>query len=294
MNPATIICLGTTPVAQRVMVFRKLALDAVNRAATTLDGVGGKSLNVAKVLKVLGEHPVAVTFLGGARGEFVRSAMEASGIECDVITVRASTRQCVTVIDDSNGTQTELVEESQPVEAADFDRLMAVVRQRVVGCSAVVMSGTIASGGPTTLYADCARLAREQRALSAVDAQGAPLMASLSAKPGLVKPNRTELAATAGRDLTDENDVMRAMHDLCERGAERVVVTSGKGPVLAHDGKSFWKDPRAGDQGGQPHRFRRRFYRRGRGAPGAWGRVGRSLPLGRRRRIRQRPDPHVR
>ncbi len=30
------------------MVFRKLSLDAVNRAATTVDGVAGKSINVAK------------------------------------------------------------------------------------------------------------------------------------------------------------------------------------------------------------------------------------------------------
>jgi len=50
------------------MIFRKLALDAVNRAVTTLDGVAGKSINVAKVLRALGDHPVATGFLGGERG----------------------------------------------------------------------------------------------------------------------------------------------------------------------------------------------------------------------------------
>ena len=67
-----ILCLGTTPAVQRVMVFTKLTLDAVNRAATTLDGAAGKSVNVAKVLKSLGERPVATGFLGGDRGTFVR------------------------------------------------------------------------------------------------------------------------------------------------------------------------------------------------------------------------------
>jgi hypothetical protein len=37
------------------MIFRKLALDAVNRAVTTWDGVAGKSINVAKVLRALGD-----------------------------------------------------------------------------------------------------------------------------------------------------------------------------------------------------------------------------------------------
>ena len=87
MNPSKILCLGTTPAVQRVMIFRKLALDAVNRATTTLDGAAGKSVNVAKVLKVLGEQPIATGFLGGDRGEFLRTALAERGIESDFVTV---------------------------------------------------------------------------------------------------------------------------------------------------------------------------------------------------------------
>ena len=34
---------------------------------------------------------------------------------------------------------------------------------------------------------------------------------------------------------------MKAMQELCERGAQRVVVTAGKEPTLAFDGKNFWR-----------------------------------------------------
>jgi tagatose 6-phosphate kinase len=34
---------------------------------------------------------------------------------------------------------------------------------------------------------------------------------------------------------------MQAMRELCERGAQLVVVSAGKEPVLAFDGKSFWR-----------------------------------------------------
>ena len=34
---------------------------------------------------------------------------------------------------------------------------------------------------------------------------------------------------------------MSAMRELCERGAQRVVVTAGKEPALAFDGRSFWR-----------------------------------------------------
>ena len=236
-----ILCIGTTPAAQRVMIFRKLALDAVNRATTTLDGAAGKSINVAKVLKSLGEQPVATGFIGGDRGEFVRTAMAEQGVEFDFVTVSARTRQCVTVIDESAGTHTELVEEGRPVEPADYDKLMAIIRQRIKDCRAVVMSGTIASGGPANLYFQCTRLANEAGAISVADAQGAALLEALKAKPGLVKPNRPELAATAGRELKDDNDVMRAMRELRERGAQQVIVTAGKEAALAFDGRNFWR-----------------------------------------------------
>lgn len=236
-----ILCIGATPAVQRVMIFRKLTLDAVNRAATTLDGPAGKSVNVAKVLKVLGESPVATGFLGGERGEFLRLALAEKGIESDFVTVSAQTRQCVTVIDESAGTHTELVEESLPVEPASFEKLIAVARRRISGCRAVVMSGTIVTGGPANLYFDCVRLAEKAGAFSVVDAQGAALIEALKARPGLVKPNRAELAATVGRKLKDDADVMKAMRELRERGAQRVVVTAGKEPALAFDGKIFWQ-----------------------------------------------------
>jgi 1-phosphofructokinase family hexose kinase len=234
-----ILCIGTTPAAQRVMIFPKLTPDAVNRAVTTLDGAAGKAVNVAKILKTLGAHPIATGFLGGQRGELLRAAMAEKHIESDFVTVKAPTRQCITVVDESAGTHTELVEESRPVGPADFGKFMAVVRRHIAGCRAAVMSGTIASGGPATLYRECVRLAERSGAFSVVDAQGAALSEALKAKPGLVKPNRVELAVTVGRKLKSEADVMRAMRELCERGAQRVIVTAGPAPTLAFDGKTF-------------------------------------------------------
>jgi tagatose 6-phosphate kinase len=236
-----ILCIGTTPATQRVMVFRRLAIDAVNRAVTTVDGVAGKSVNVAKVLKALGERPVAVGFLGGDRGKDVRTLLTAQGIELDFVTVAARTRQCATLLDQSAGTTTELVEESQPVAVADYEALMRIIRRRMPGCRAVVMSGSLTPGGPAELYLQGTQLAHESGALAVVDAQGAPLFEALKARPDLVKPNRSELAATLGRELPDEAAVLSGMRALAERGAARVVVTAGSGPTLAFDGRSCWR-----------------------------------------------------
>jgi tagatose 6-phosphate kinase len=236
-----ILCIGTTPATQRVMVFERLRLDAVNRAASTLDGAAGKSINVAKVLKALGEQPVAVTFLGGDGGERLRALLEQRSIELDFIQVAAPTRQCVTVIDRSTHTHTELVEESAPVAPEDFDRLRELIHHRLPSAKAMALSGTLAPGGPPDFYRDCVRAARRAGVLSIVDAQAGPLLHALSARPSLVKPNRAELAATVRRELDDAPSVMSAMRELRELGAQRVIVTDGARPTLAYDGQTFWR-----------------------------------------------------
>ena len=226
---------------QRVMVFPKLVIDAVNRAVQTLDGAAGKSVNVAKVLKSLGEEPLATGFLGGDRGADLRALLQAKGIELDFVEVNARTRLCITVIDGSGATQTELVEESQPVTDADYDALARVVQNRIPSCRAVVMSGTLTPGAPADFYLRCTRMANEAGALSIVDAQGPALIEALKAAPGLVKPNRSELAATMGRELRDEPAVLSAMRDLRDRGAQRLVITAGREPALAFDGRNSWR-----------------------------------------------------
>ena len=236
-----ILCIGTTPAAQRVMVFRKLAMNSVNRATTTLDGAAGKAVNVAKVLQALGEHPVASGFLGGDRGAQVQALLESQGMQLDFLRVAAHTRQCVTLLDQSARAHTELVEESQPVRPADYEALLHAIERRVPACHAVVMAGTLTPGGPVDFYCKVTRLAHSVDVLSVVDAQGPALLAALQARPGLVKPNRSELAATLGRELADEAAILSAMRDLRERGAQRVVVTSGRGPTLALDGRSCWR-----------------------------------------------------
>jgi tagatose 6-phosphate kinase len=236
-----ILCIGTTPALQRVMLFQQLTLDAVNRAATTLDGVAGKSINVVKVLHTLGAAPMALGFLGGDRGEEVRRLLAERGIAHHFVTVAPRTRQCITVVDQAGGTITELVEESRPVASAAFDELEMLIARHLPSCQAVVLSGTITPGGPIDLYKKTVERACQNAKLSVVDAQGPALLQALPAGPGLVKPNRAELAATVGRPLESEKEVCAGAEELHRRGAQRVVVTAGKDPAVAFDGCTFWR-----------------------------------------------------
>jgi tagatose 6-phosphate kinase len=222
-----ILCVGPTPAVQRVMVFKRITTGAVNRAAITIEAPSGKSINVAKVLWRLGVKPLATGFLGGARGDWIGQFLDRlPGFEHQFVAVEPETRQCATVIDEQAGMQTELVEESKPIAPT---------------CSALVMSGTLTPAADEGFYRECVEIGNRAGAITVVDARGPALINALEAKPFLVKPNRSELAATLNRDLSGESDIITAMRGLISTGAKNVVVTAGSEATFACDSESAWK-----------------------------------------------------
>ncbi len=231
-----IICLGTTPAVQRVMVFKKLEIGEVNRAVEVHQDVAGKSVNVAKVLGTLGKPAMATGFVGGERGEFIRGELDRRSIKHDFVTVRPQTRLCVTILDQGAETITELVEESQPVEESAWDELLAKM-QKLPKAQMLILSGTLAGGARPGFYRQCI----ESTQLPAiVDTQGQVLLESLKARPLVAKPNRKELGVALGLSVDSDSSLQHAMIELVGLGAKNAVITLGAEGAMAFDGSEFW------------------------------------------------------
>jgi len=240
VTASVIVCLGTTPTVQRTMTFERLRWGDVNRATDVREFASGKSVNAARVVHVLEEPVVATGLLGGDGGRFIRADLDRAGIAHDFVEVEPPTRLCVTVIDESQRTATELIEESRPVEREAFDRLKDKLVQLLGRAKVLVLSGTLPPGAPQRFYADCVALAGTSVA-TVVDAKGEPLDWALERRPTVVKINRAELGQTLDADVDDDDAARGAMRQMVARGARWVVVTAGVAPTLLTDGKRFWR-----------------------------------------------------
>jgi tagatose 6-phosphate kinase len=236
-----IICLGTTPSLQRVMVFKKLTLGVVNRSADVLESLAGKSTNVAKVLKTLGAPVAATGFAGGERGAKLRWELDRRGIEHQFVDVVPETRLCVTIIDESADQHTELVEETKQVEEEAWDKLREILGRLLKRATMLTLSGTLTPGGPVNFYAECVKRAREMGIPSIVDATGKPLLATLAEHPAIVKPNRAELASTLGITIDTEASLKSGMRRMLDLGAGAIMVTTGPEGALAADDKRLYR-----------------------------------------------------
>jgi len=225
---------------QRTMIFPRFTVNHVNRASTVMDGLGGKGLNVARVLTVLGEPALLLGFAGGRRGDWMKQELQREGIKFEFVEVSPETRLCTTIIDQERGTITELVEESAQVPDSCYDELFTRIQTLLPTAKALLLSGTITREGPTDFYARCVAGARKAGTTCIVDAQGALLTRAIEQGPDAVKPNKHELERTFGRELRDMEDTWAAMNDLIARGARNVVITNGPDQVLACSPEQRW------------------------------------------------------
>jgi 1-phosphofructokinase family hexose kinase len=226
-----ILAAGLSPAWQQIVVLEALAVGEVNRASEVHWCASGKVLNVGSALRGLadvGGESLTLASIGGSVGGAVRREFDARGIPARWIEATALTRVCTTILDRSTGRTTELVENAGAISADELDQFKTAFCEEARRAGVVVLSGSFPPGVPATLYAE---LLAETQGKVVLDAQGEPLLAALSGRPHVVKPNREELARTLARTLVTDDDLHAAMRELCRRGAEWVVVTQGTGPV---------------------------------------------------------------
>ncbi|GAA1970912.1 1-phosphofructokinase family hexose kinase [Nocardioides panacihumi] len=197
---------------------------------------GGKGINVSRVLHQLGHPTLAVGLYGGEPGRAVHEDLARSGTPYHLVDGGpiARTRTTVTLVE-TGGRATVLCEPGPAADSIDW----AAVRESVVDlldCARVlVLSGSLPPAVPLDAYAELTTAARARGVPVVVDAEGPALMASLAARPDVVKPNRDELREATGLDDPGEGAAA-----LRRAGAGAVVVSLGPDGMLADVGGQVW------------------------------------------------------
>lgn len=222
-----LLAAGLTPAWQRVLEFEAFEPGRVNRARAVHAFASGKVLNVGLALHHLGARSITLAPLGGANGERIRNEFERLGAAARWVPVAEETRICTTLI--CKACQTELVEPAGPLSDDELHAYHTAWRQLAATANVVVLAGSLPAGTPPESYLHMLQAAPHAQAV--VDAQGDALLATLGARPLVVKPNRQELAQCLQRPLDREADLAAAMHELRGLGAQWVLVTDGVRPV---------------------------------------------------------------
>ncbi|WP_418668327.1 1-phosphofructokinase [Allofournierella sp.] len=211
----------------------------VNRVEQCRASAGGKGVNAARVLQLLGAPVRATGFLGGHSGAYLLELLRKDGVEGDFYAVEGESRSCVNLID-AQGRGTEFLEPGPQIpaaaQAAFCEKLRLMAKE-----GPVALCGSLPAGCAPDYYARLIRAVRAAGAPVLLDSSGQALARGLGARPDLIKPNREELAQLTGCACGSLEQVRAAAVGLRGQGAASVAVSLGEGgALLACPEGVFW------------------------------------------------------
>lgn len=195
-----ILCLSLTPCLQRTLTFSNLAIGEVNRTANIKVTASGKAVNTARIIQLLGSTAWQLGFLGGSQGTEVRSRLVEENLQHHYVETESQTRICQTLIDESAGLVTELVEEMVNPSESEWTQLKYWLEENCDRFNDFIFAGSPPPGAGPRIYSDLIQLIRKRHPIARfwVDSQKAPMLHALEQNIFLAKLNRQEYEATIG------------------------------------------------------------------------------------------------
>ena len=159
---------------------------------------GGKGVNVARVLKTLGQPVIATGLAGGATGTRIVEQLTQLSVLSDFVRIREESRTNTAVIDPTTGEQTEINERGPRVSEQEVELFVDKLLYLAKGASVCVFAGSLPRDVDVDVYA---RLIRELKRLGVhcvVDTDGDPLRRAVRAEPDAISPNVLEAEELVG------------------------------------------------------------------------------------------------
>jgi len=228
-----IITVTLNPAMDKTMILDGIEIGEVNRADSVRNDVGGKGINVSKVLKALGTDSMATGFLGGILEDLFHKELKKLEIEDRFTSVEGNTRTNIKLVDRKNNTNTDINEPGPLISSSELEQFLRVFNEALHEGDLVVLSGGIPQNIPSDIYGTLTRKAKEKGAKVVVDADGEALLHALKEIPYMIKPNEKELAAFMGKEVLSEEEIIEEAKAFVKKGIHKVLVSRGeKGSIF--------------------------------------------------------------
>jgi 1-phosphofructokinase family hexose kinase len=204
-----------------------------HRAVEASTVAGGKGVNVARALKILGQPVIATGLAGGPTGARLMERLAEESILTDFTWIAGESRTNLAVIDPTTGEQTEINERGPEVAPEELDRFLEKLLYLARGARICVIAGSQPPSVPESFAARMVGELKELGVETILDIEGEPLVAGLRAGPAAVTPNAREAEGAVGHEFGDRQDLVSGLRSLVELGAGEAVITRSNGCVAS-------------------------------------------------------------
>ncbi len=208
-----ILTVTLNPAIDRLILLNKFQLHRLHRLKghdKTMTLPGGKGVNIAMTLNLLGNEVVATGFAAGHTGHMLADALRNKGITTNFIFTDGNTRTNISLLDMENETLTEINESGPEVSLEDQEYFYRNYKRLLHYSKLVVIGGSMPANVPAEYYAKLIFEANRKSVPIIVHTSSRYLDAVLTEKPTALMPDLRSKLHLHGKPL----NVLQALHDL--------------------------------------------------------------------------------
>lgn len=216
--------------------------DDVNRIEKIIIDPGGKGMNIARMLKKLGENPISITFIGGTTGKIYKNLLKKEKIDFLSIKIKDDLRKIYNFISEKRVLRFN--EKGPKIKQEEIKKFWKILnRIKFNEKDYVIVSGSIPPGINNNIYAKIVKNLKKYNVYTCIDADGELLKKAIKEKPFLIKPNLQELERYADIKIRNIEILYKVLKDLANK-IKIILVTFGeKGALLFTENTQLFSIP---------------------------------------------------
>lgn len=223
-----IYTLTLSPSIDYYVLLDNLKVGKINRSKTEYLRVGGKGINVSKVLKEFDIESIPVLLTAGFTKDKILEDLNNNSFKYHNIEVNGINRINVKIQAEE---ETAINTNGLFINDSHIDLIVDYLKN-LTKDDYLVISGSIPSGVRRDVYEYIISKLDYENLNIIVDAEKDLLLNTLKYKPFLVKPNKEELEQLCNKKLKSINDIYNEGCKLIKLGAKNVIVSLGEMGLL--------------------------------------------------------------
>lgn len=203
--------------------------------------VGGKGINVARMLKTLGKSPLALTFSGGSNGEKMQKKLVQQGVSARCVDTVVETRVGINCIIKKPQNHTWWIEKGQEITEKEVVKMLSLIKSSIPNTKFIAMSGSIPGVNNPDFYARVVKTLKDFQGEIYIDATGDPLKLACEIGGFCLKHNRDEAIETFHLDPFASKESKSFFAKLSENRILSAFITDGEREAIFWDGVAIHK-----------------------------------------------------
>jgi 1-phosphofructokinase len=213
-----VITVTMNPAFDKTIIVDDFQKNALNKIKDVRIDLGGKGINVSKILTTLEIDNRAIILAGDLNFKELENELNKYSLKSEIIfNPNSHTRENIKIQDERTKSITELNEkgkvENKEVLSNFKNKFLNIISKDDI----VVISGSVPKGVPDDFYKSLIDIAKEKEAFVILDASGVQLENSIISKPNIIKPNEFELS---GIKFSKEEIIDKEISILLSKGKD--------------------------------------------------------------------------